>query len=162
VKSKFSKERRDMLNSTCVLVGATAVVSVGGSSNAFAETEAKAAPVVQAKNPAGAVRDSDNSTILFWRVAPGRIPADIKDSTVDGFMAYSAVCTHLDCMLTVWVKDTHVFECPCHDAMFDPLQGGKLTGGATCRTLPILPLMVADGKLVVADKFIGYPGVKRG
>jgi hypothetical protein len=42
------------------------------------------------------------------------------------------------------------------------MQGGKNTGGATSRTLPILPIKVTDGKIVVADKFLGYVGVKRG
>ena len=85
---------------------------------------------VQAKDPAGAVRESDNSTVLLYRVSPDKIPADIKSHTVEGIMAYSAVCTHLGCMLSNWDAATKQFLCPCHDALFDPLKGGANTGGA--------------------------------
>ncbi len=54
------------------------------------------------------------------------------------------------------------FIYPCRDVTFDPLQGGKWTGGAVSRTLPILPIKVVNGKLVVSDVFVGYVGVKRG
>jgi Protein of unknown function (DUF4242) len=36
MKSDINKERRDLLKSACTLVGATALVSLGGSLNAFA------------------------------------------------------------------------------------------------------------------------------
>jgi rieske iron-sulfur protein len=44
MKSKFSQERRDVLKSTCTLVGAAAFVSVGGSLNAYAAEQAKGVP----------------------------------------------------------------------------------------------------------------------
>jgi rieske iron-sulfur protein len=193
MSSGFNQERRDLLKSTCTLVGATAVLSVGGSLNAFAATQASGVPLVgdtfvfadgpqkgqvvsltavvvdappvtvQAKDTAaGTVRDGDNSTVLLYRVAPDKISADIKEDTVEGVMAYSAVCTHLGCMLSNWDAPTKQFLCPCHDALFDPLKVGANTGGATSRTLPHIPLKAVDGKLVVADKPSGYVGVKRG
>ncbi len=198
-KSKFCQTRRDLLKTTGTLVGAAALVSIGGGLNAFAAGGAMpqpqasgvpkvgdtfvftsgpnkgnvvsladvvvgAAPItVQAKDTAaGEVRDSEHSTVLLWRVAPENVPAELKDSTVEGVFAYSGVCTHLGCMLTDWNADKKVFVCPCHEAFFDPMQGGKNTGGAVARTLPSLPVKAVDGKLVVADKFVGYVGVKRG
>ena len=183
-----------MLKSTCTLVGATALVSIGGSAYAFAETAQAsgvpkvgdtfvykdgpnkdkvvtvadivvgAAPVtVQAwDSEAKAVRDSDHATVLLWRVAPGSVPEDLKGSDAEGVLAFSAMCTHLGCMLTDWKADLKVFVCPCHEAFFAPMEGGKNTGGATSRTLPYLPIKAVDGKVVVADKFIGYVGPKRG
>ena len=118
--------------------------------------------IVQAKDPAGAMRESDNSTVLLYRVSPDKISADMKADTVEGIMAYSAVCTHLGCMLSNWDAATKQFLCPCHDALFDPLKEGANTGGATSRTLPHFPVKSVDGKLVVADKPSGYVGVKRG
>jgi rieske iron-sulfur protein len=199
MKSNFCKERRGLLKSTCTLVGATALVSVGGSLNAFAaggampvpqasgvpklgdtfvfsdgqrkgevvslaDVVVDAAPItVQAKDTAaGTVRDGDHSTVLLWRSAPGNIPADMKDAAAEGVMAFSGVCTHLGCMLCDWLPATHEMRCPCHEATFDLLQVGKNTGGAVARPLPFLPLKVVDGKLVVADKFVGYVGPKRG
>ena len=117
---------------------------------------------VQAKDPAGAVRDSDNSTVLLYRVSADKIPAEMKKDTVEGIMAYSAVCTHLGCMLSNWDAATKQFLCPCHDALFDPLQSGANTGGTISRMLPHIPVKSVDGKLVVSDKPSGYVGVKKG
>jgi rieske iron-sulfur protein len=198
MSSAFNKDRRDLLNSTCTLAGAAAVMSVGGSLKAFAagsgpQTQAHGIPsvgdtfvfteepqkgevvsvtdvvvdapplTVQAKDTsAGTLRDSDNSTVLLYRVAPEKIPAEMKDDTVEGIMAYSAVCTHLGCMLSNWDAPSKQFLCPCHDALFDPLKEGANTGGAISRTLPHFPLKADDGKLVVAGKPSGYVGVKIG
>ncbi len=35
----------------------------------------------------------------------------------DGFNAFSAVCTHLGCLVT-WSSDQKQFLCPCHAAVF--------------------------------------------
>jgi Rieske Fe-S protein len=214
MKPNFCKERRELLKSTCALAGATALVSVGGSLNAFAaggspepdepkdapkkgdgfvfsdgpnkgtdvsltDIVVDAAPItVQAKDPAtGKVReyegDSDHATVLLYRVAPGKIPDEMKADTVDGVMAYSAMCTHQGCMLSTWDKKTKLFlcewdaaskqfRCPCHFALFDPLKGGENTGGAATRKLPRIPLKAVDGKLVVAYWIRGWVGVQRG
>ena len=94
---------------------------------------------------------------LWYRVSPDKIPAEIKDDTVEGILAYSAVCTHLGCTLSNslsnWDAATKQFLRPCHDALFDPLKEGANTGGATSRMLPHIP---------VSDKPSGYVGVKRG
>lgn len=122
-----------------------------------------AAVTVQAWDTAsGTVREGDNSTILLWRVAPEKLSVELKEDAAEEVLAYSAVCTHLGCMLSDWDAGKKQFLCPCHDALFDPMDGGKNTGGAVSRTLPILPIKVVDGKLVVADVFVGYVGVKRG
>jgi rieske iron-sulfur protein len=187
---KFKQQRRDLLKSACALAGATAVVNVGTSLPAFAALQddvpkrgdvfvftsgpkkdqavmvadivADAPPVtVQAKAANGAVREGDNSAALLYRVDPSKIPAGLKDETADGVLAYSAVCTHLGCLLSNWDVPTKNFLCPCHDALFDPLQNGKNTGGATARALPHFPIKSDAGKIVVTGDPSGYVGVKR-
>jgi len=118
----------------------------------------------QAKDTAsGTVRESDHSTVLLLRLPPEKVPEESKEDAVQGVLAYSAVCTHLGCMLTDWVEDKKLFRCPCHEAMFDPMQAGKSTGeGPVSRRLPILPLKIEDGKLVVADVFSAAVGPKKG
>jgi len=117
----------------------------------------------QAKDTAsGTVRESDHSTVLLLRLAPDKVPADLKEDAGQGVLAYSAVCTHLGCMVTDWVEDKKWFRCPCHEATFDPMQAGMWTGGPHTKALPILPLKVEDGKLVVADVFSGPVGPKKG
>jgi Rieske Fe-S protein len=204
MKSRFSKERRELVKSTCTLAGATALAFIGGSLNAFAAggamplPQAKGAPVHgdtfvftdgtkkgqpvlvtdivldappvtgAAVDPAtGKIRDDDgdteHATVLFYRVVPAKLQGDMKIDTADGVMAYSAVCTHLGCMLTKWDAAAKQFVCPCHGATFDPQQEGENTGGPHSRTLPHVPLKAqADGKLEVSDQIVGWIGVKRG
>jgi rieske iron-sulfur protein len=196
MKSKFSKERRDVLKGACVMAGATALVSIGGSVPAFAQEQKdvpqagdvfvftsgpkkgsivmvndvvlNANPLsVQAATPDGKPREGDNCTALLYRVATAKVPSDMTSDTVDGVMAYSAVCTHQGCMLTdLHQPDDAVnafgFICPCHDAIFDPLQDGKNVAGAVSRTLPHFPIKSDGGKIVVSDAPSGYVGVKRG
>lgn len=196
MKSKFSQERRDVLKSTGTMVGVAALASVGGSVNAFAWDAQKdvpkvgdvfiftdgpkkgnvvnvddvvlnAAPLtVQAKDPAGAVRDGDNCTAVLYRVAKEKVPGDMADATVDGVMAYSAVCTHQGCMMTEIHNPDNVsaafgFICPCHDAIFDPLQDGKNVGGATSATLAYFPIKSDGGKIVVSDEPSTNVGIKK-
>ncbi len=202
MNSTFSKERREMLKTSCTLIGAAALVPIGGSLSTFdavampsmpsrgipvtgdtfaftagakkgnpvlvADIVLDALPVtVLAVDPAtGKPRtyegDTDNSTVLLYRVDPKLIEADMVSATVDGVMAYSAVCTHLGCLLSNWDAATKQFQCPCHDATFDPLKEGENTGGATARELSYIPVKAVGGKLVVAGEPSGYIGVKKG
>ena len=187
----FSPERRDLLKSACTMAGAAAVASVAGSLPAFAASQAKGVPevgdvfvfldgpnkdkvvmvadiavdappvMVQAKDPKGAVREGDNATALLYRVAPDKVPDDLKSENAEGVLAFSAVCTHLGCMLSNWDAPTKAFMCPCHDAMFDPLQDGKNTGGATSRSLPHFPVKSDSGTIAVTNVPSDYVGVKR-
>ena len=122
---------------------------------------------VQAATPDGKLREGDNCTAVLFRTTPEKVPADIKSESAEGIIAYSAVCTHQGCMMTE-IHETSVavaaygIICPCHDAIFDPLQGGKNTGGATSRLLPHFPIKSDGGKIVVSDVPSGYVGVKRG
>ena len=193
--SKFNQERRDVLKGTCGLVGAAAVMSVGVSTPAFAEPQKDVPQVgdvfvftdgpkkgnvatvadvvvdanpltVMAKDPKGAVRDGETFTALLYRVAKDKVPADMATDTVDGVMAFSAVCTHQGCMLSnIHQKSEAVnafgFICPCHDAIFDPLQSGKNTGGATCATLAYFPIKSDGGKIVVSDLPSAHVGIKK-
>ncbi len=194
--SKFNKERRDLLKGTCGFVCAAAVMSVGVSAPAYADTQKDvpqvgdvfvftagpkkgsvvmvddvvldASPLtVMPKDPSGAVRDGDNFTTLLYRVSKDKVPSDMAPDTVDGIMAYSAVCTHQGCLLTDLHKPSVAvnafgFICPCHDAIFDPLQEGKNTGGATSATLAYFPIKSDGGKIVVKDLPSAHVGVKKG
>jgi rieske iron-sulfur protein len=118
----------------------------------------------QAKDAASeTARESDHSTVLLLRLLPEKVPEELKEDAAQGVLAFSAVCTHLGCMLTDWVAEKKLFRCPCHEAMFDPMQAGKSTGeGPVAKALPILPLKVVEGKLVAADVFSGAVGPKKG
>ena len=117
---------------------------------------------VQAKNgETGEVRESEKSTVLVYRVAPEKIQDDIRGDTVDGIIAYSALCTHQGCLLSEWDKAAKQFICPCHNGLFDPLKGGVNTAGSPTRAIPQIPLKDHEGKLIVGDAILSWIGVKR-
>ena len=60
--------------------------------------------------------------------------------------AYSAVCTHLGCIVQ-WQKDRQEFLCPCHAGRFS--SAGEVLGGPPPKPLVRLPFSVADGNITV-------------
>ncbi len=117
---------------------------------------------VQAKNgETGEVRPSEKATVLVYRVDPAKIPDDIRGDTVEGVIAYSALCTHQGCLLSDWDKATKQFICPCHNGLFDPLKGGVNTAGSPTRAIPQIPVKNHEGTLIVGDAIISWIGVKR-
>ena len=63
-----------------------------------------------------------------------------------GPIALSAVCTHLGCVVQ-WDTERKQIKCPCHAGMFD-LQG-NVVGGPPPRPLPMVPIQVKDGHILV-------------
>jgi ubiquinol-cytochrome c reductase iron-sulfur subunit len=80
---------------------------------------------------------------------------DLGDMTgydADGIVAYSDICTHAGCAITMYrvptfrpVEPRPAFVCPCHYSTFDPARAGEVIFGPAGRRLPMLPLSV-DGK----------------
>ncbi|NLV10858.1 Rieske 2Fe-2S domain-containing protein [Halomicrobium mukohataei] len=77
--------------------------------------------------------------------------------TVDGYAAYSKVCTHAGCMVSN--REGNTLVCPCHFGKFDPLSGAAVTDGPPGRALPQLPItMTSEGELVATGDFEGTVG----
>jgi cytochrome b6-f complex iron-sulfur subunit len=66
--------------------------------------------------------------------------------TEGGFMAISAVCTHLNCIVN-WNQILKRFECPCHGAKFN--QMGEVLEGPPPRPLDVYKLQISAGNLVI-------------
>ncbi len=85
------------------------------------------------------------------------------DLTDRGFVAYSAICTHLGCTVS-WVKNEKApaasfTECFCHNSIFDPARGAKVMGGPAPIPLAQIGVKVADdGTLVFTSDFTGPIG----
>jgi cytochrome b6-f complex iron-sulfur subunit len=66
--------------------------------------------------------------------------------TEGGFLAISAICTHLHCIVN-WNEVLKKFECPCHGAKFN--QNGEVLEGPPPRPLDLYKLQVVAGNLVI-------------
>lgn len=105
--------------------------------------------------------DSDDSQVVLIRVRPELVAREtVEAGSVDGWIAYSKICTHLGCSVGLFGVDPRdpqrlrQLVCPCHQSVFDPLDGAKPIGGPAPRALPQLPLAVdADGYLVATRDF---------
>jgi rieske iron-sulfur protein len=126
-----------------------------------------------AGNPPVAVYPIDSSSrvvrsgsrlnqILLVRLAPDELDTDTRARSAEGIVAYSGVCTHAGCDVTVWQAERRHFRCPCHESEFDPRDGGRVVGGPAPRRLPGLPVKVVDGVIVAGGGFTGRPGFQPG
>jgi ubiquinol-cytochrome c reductase iron-sulfur subunit len=61
-----------------------------------------------------------------------------------GYIAYSKLCTHAGCPVGLYQESTQQLLCPCHQSLFDVLDGGQPVFGPAPRPLPQLPLFI-DG-----------------
>lgn len=97
------------------------------------------------------------SPVALVRMRPDEITAAAGRESwhVDGLVAYSKICTHLGCPVSLYERRTHHVVCPCHQATFDLADNGAVVFGPATRPLPQLPLAVDDdGYLVAQSDFI--------
>ncbi len=136
-------------------------IEVGSFYTAFPENEA---------------HDRVSSPLLLVRLDPAtlELPPDRAGWAPQGILAYSKICTHAGCAVSMYryplfqpTSPRPSFVCPCHYSTFDPAAGGKVLFGPAGRPLPQLPLMIVDDVLVAAGGFSGqvgpaWPGVRSG
>jgi len=63
-----------------------------------------------------------------------------------GFLAISAICTHLHCIVN-WNAVIKEFECPCHGAKFN--QSGEVVAGPPPRPLDLHKIEITAGNVVI-------------
>jgi ubiquinol-cytochrome c reductase iron-sulfur subunit len=61
---------------------------------------------------------------------------------VQGYVAYSKLCTHLGCPVGLYQERTQQLVCPCHQSIFDVNAGCIPQFGPAPRPLPQLPITV--------------------
>ncbi len=106
-----------------------------------------------------ALRRSDNPVMLIrLRPADGvRVVkrAGQEDFNYGDYYAYSKICTHAGCPVSLYEQQSNVLLCPCHQSQFDVLTYAKPIFGPAARALPQLPITVNDqGYLVAKGNFI--------
>ncbi|MCX4693740.1 ubiquinol-cytochrome c reductase iron-sulfur subunit [Streptomyces sp. NBC_01408] len=76
-------------------------------------------------------------------------PEDIKDKqelewSHEGIVAYSKICTHVGCPISLYEQQTHHVLCPCHQSTFDLSDGARVIFGPAGHALPQLRIGVND------------------
>ncbi|MDH2416776.1 Rieske 2Fe-2S domain-containing protein [Nocardioides sp. CER19] len=96
------------------------------------------------------------AAIVMLRMDPADIVSDVtRNWSVNGIVAYSKICTHVGCPISLNERTTHHLLCPCHQSTFDLADSGKVVFGPAGRHLPQLPLGVDDeGYLIALSDFL--------
>ncbi|MBT2504687.1 Rieske 2Fe-2S domain-containing protein [Streptomyces sp. ISL-98] len=76
-------------------------------------------------------------------------PEDIKDKrelewSHQGIVAFSKICTHVGCPISLYEQQTHHVLCPCHQSTFDLSDGARVIFGPAGHALPQLQIGVND------------------
>jgi ubiquinol-cytochrome c reductase iron-sulfur subunit len=113
--------------------------------------------------PEGQSWESFGAGLLVVRLPEQMIhlPAARRSWTPDGIMAFSKICPHAGCAISLYRYPTFeatsappAFTCPCHYSTFTPGDGGQVVFGPAGRALPQLPLLIdGDGNLRAAGRF---------
>jgi ubiquinol-cytochrome c reductase iron-sulfur subunit len=99
----------------------------------------------------GADKEELGASIVMVRLAPDQfdLPPQLRDYPADGIVAYSRICTHAGCAISLYRaplfqpdEPKPALVCPCHYSTFDPGRGGQVTFGPAGRDLPMLPLSI--------------------
>ncbi|HZS24272.1 MAG TPA: Rieske 2Fe-2S domain-containing protein [Gaiellaceae bacterium] len=118
--------------------------------------------------PEGADQEEQGSPLVVVRLEPStlRLPPKLHGYDANGIVAYSKICTHAGCAISLYRVPTFApteprpaLVCPCHYSTFDPADGGSVTFGPAGRALPMLPLEIdRDGNLRARGNFDGPVG----
>lgn len=106
-----------------------------------------------------ALFEADNPVMLI-RMRPEDAARVVKRAGQENFnygdyFAYSKICTHLGCPVSLYQQQTNIILCPCHQSQFDLLTYAKPVFGPAARSLPQLPITVDDeGYLIARGNFI--------
>ncbi|MEU0161972.1 Rieske 2Fe-2S domain-containing protein [Streptomyces sp. NPDC006261] len=86
-------------------------------------------------------------------------PEDIKDKRQrdwahEGIVAFSKICTHVGCPISLYEQQTHHVLCPCHQSTFDLSDGARVIFGPAGHALPQLRIGVnSEGNLEALGDF---------
>jgi ubiquinol-cytochrome c reductase iron-sulfur subunit len=102
------------------------------------------------------INERAKSPVMLIRMLPDeiRVGEGRENWHVDGIIAYSKICTHVGCPISLYERTTHHMLCPCHQSTFDLADNGKVIFGPATRPLPQLPIAVDnEGYLVAQSDF---------
>ena len=113
--------------------------------------------------PEGVDKERFSAPLVLVRLPEAELalPPERRGWAPGGIVAYSRICTHAGCAITMYRaplfqpdEPRPALVCPCHYSTFDPATGGKVEFGPAGRALPQLPLMIdGSGFLRAAGNF---------
>lgn len=74
-------------------------------------------------------------------------PVIIVNTPAGGLKAFSAICTHLACIV-YWHEQRQVIQSPCHDGRFNPLNGMVISGPPP-RPIPPYEMEIVNGEVYI-------------
>jgi ubiquinol-cytochrome c reductase iron-sulfur subunit len=118
--------------------------------------------------PEGADKEQLGAPVVLVRLPQHELhlPRANAHFAADGIVAYSKICTHAGCAISLYRSPLFrpndprpALVCPCHYSTFDPAAGGTVLFGPAGRNLPMLPLSIdRRGELRAAGNFDGPVG----
>lgn len=102
-----------------------------------------------------ALRRADNPVMLF------RLRSEDSSRVVEregqesfnygNYYAYTKICSHVGCPVSLYEQRTNIVLCPCHQSQFDVLKYCKPIFGPATRALAQLPITVNEEGFFVAE-----------
>lgn len=139
----------------------------GGSSVAMGEvvtTDTLAEPPESVLVYPEDLSDQNDYLIRLQRLEPDQISEPTKlDWVAEGYVAYSAICTHLGCTvgweesdeqpsnLSAEQQEGASMLCPCHLSSFNVYEGAAVLGGPASRPVPQIGVTINDSNEVVLN-----------
>lgn len=132
------KDRREVMRLLGVGVAATVAATAGARFKKKVALPIAGTVIAQlADFPVGAIKNfqaADGTAAILFR-------------TKAGVFAYSAVCTHQGCIVN-YSATSHLIECPCHGAAYDPNKGAAVVAGPAPAPLPKIKVAISGSKIV--------------
>jgi Rieske Fe-S protein len=137
------------------LAGAVSACSAGGSSNSSAGTGAAAPAATAAAPDPGTASGAGNANVL---AATSEIPVGggkifttekvvVTQPSSGDFKAFSAVCTHMGCIVNQISNGT--IDCPCHGSQYS-IKDGSVVGGPAPSPLPAEQIKVSGTSILLS------------
>jgi rieske iron-sulfur protein len=95
--------------------------------------------------------------VALVRLDPGQLTDETRAQAAEGVVAYSAVCTHQGCPISMWHATSKTLFCSCHASRFDPADRARVVDGPGETGRHTLPPAEGDG-VTVAGEFSGRVG----
>jgi Rieske Fe-S protein len=124
-------------------LAATLAACGGGSSSSSSPSSGSG----QAGNSGSAVLASTSEIPVGGGKVFSAEKVVVTQPTAGDFKAFSAICTHLGCLVDKVASGT--IDCPCHGSKYS-VKNGSVVSGPAPKPLPAQAIKVAGGKIKLA------------